>query len=84
MLRMEKQHVMEYLYQKETQEIYKACSEIHNKIGCGFHEKIYQDAFEVELKLRNIQYEREKHFNVLYKGVELNHDFFVTFYATIP
>lgn len=70
---------MAYLFEKETKEIYSACSEIHNKIGCGFHEKVYQDAFEVELKLRGIPYVREKHFDVEYKGTILAHDFFCDF-----
>lgn len=70
---------MGLLYVQETKAIYEACSEVHNKIGCGFGEKVYQDAFEVELKLRGIPYEREKHFEVVYKGIHLQHDFYSDF-----
>lgn len=66
----------------QKQEIYNiigAAMEVHRVLGCGFPEKIYQDAFELELKQRNIPYEREKHLPIVYKGNVLVHDFFVDF-----
>ena len=53
--------------------------EVHNILGCGFPEKVYQDAFEEELRLRNIPYIRECHIPVVYKGKQLEHDFFADF-----
>lgn len=64
---------------QETFAIIGACMEVHNMLGRSFSEKVYQDALEVELKLRNIPYEREKHMIVNYKGVTLAHDFFADF-----
>ena len=46
--------------------------EVHNILGCGFTEVIYQEAFENELLLRNIPYIREKTFKVRYKGILLD------------
>lgn len=53
--------------------------EVHNMLGCGFTEPLYQEAFETELQLRGIPYEREKTFRVIYKGKELEKDFRVDF-----
>jgi GxxExxY protein len=63
----------------ETYNIIGACMEVHRKLGCSYSEKVYQDALEVELKLRNIPFEREKHLSITYKGIILTHDFFVDF-----
>ena len=63
----------------ETYAIIGACMEVHNTLGRSFSEKVYQDALEVEFKLRKIPYEREKHMLVNYKGVKLAHDFFADF-----
>ena len=43
--------------------------QLHREMGCGFKEKVYQDAFEVLLKENKIPYEREKHINLVYHGV---------------
>ena len=47
--------------------------------GLRFKEKVYQDAFEVLLKENNIEYEREKHIDLVFHGVKLEHDFFYDF-----
>ncbi len=49
--------------------------EVHNIIGCGFTEPLYQEAFEEELKLRGIPYEREKLLSVTYKEKVLSKQF---------
>lgn len=64
---------------QETYGIIGACMEVHKTLGRSFSEKVYQDALEVELKLRDIPYEREKRILVNYKGVTLKHDFFADF-----
>jgi GxxExxY protein len=44
------------------------------KLGSGFLEPIYQEAFALELKTRDIPYSRELKFPVSYKGQRLqNH-----------
>lgn len=59
----------------ETYKIIGAAMEVHKTIGCGFTEPIYQEAFEEELRLREIPYQREKTFRVTYKGKVLNKEF---------
>lgn len=43
-----------------TKEIIGAAFEVHNALGYGFLEKIYQNAMIVELKLRGIDATAEK------------------------
>lgn len=59
----------------KTFKIIGAAMEVHNTIGCGFTEPLYQEAFEEELRLRGIPYQREKTFRVVYKGKLLNKEF---------
>lgn len=49
--------------------------EVHNVVGMGFTEPLYQDALEVEFKMRGIPYEREKVFSYRYKGILLDKTF---------
>ena len=51
------------------EEFVKNVSEkIFNTIGPGFSERVYHNAFEVELRLQGIQYETEKILPIKYEG----------------
>ena len=54
---------MALLYTELSNRILGIAMQLHREMGCGFKEKVYQDAFEVLLKENNVQYEREKHCN---------------------
>ena len=63
---------MEYfLFKQETHDIIGAAMAVHRYFGCGFTERVYQDALEQELLAQEIPYEREKPVNVTYRGVLL-------------
>jgi GxxExxY protein len=49
--------------------------DVYNELGSGFLEAIYQDALEVELKVRNIPYESQKSLVVFYRGHRLPHQY---------
>ena len=53
--------------------------EVHRILGLGLLEIVYKDALEIEFKLNNISYEREKEFSINYKGkifrIKFNADF---------
>ena len=60
-----------YLYQEESYKIRGAIFAVHRELGCGFLERVYQDALEYEFRERGISYEREKLIQVMYKGKPL-------------
>ena len=68
-----------YIYQEESNILVGLAFQLHKELGCGFKEKVYQDAFEVLLKENNIPYTREKHISMTYHGVVLEHDFYYDF-----
>lgn len=53
--------------------------EVHNNLGPGFLEIVYKDALEYEFKKANVLYEREKRYEVNYKGIILPHKFYADF-----
>ena len=53
--------------------------EVHNNLGAGFLEIVYKDALEIEFKKGGIPYEREKMYEVNYKGTILPHKFYADF-----
>ncbi|MBQ7664506.1 GxxExxY protein [Pseudoprevotella muciniphila] len=68
-----------YIHQEEARILLGLAFQLHNELGCGFKEKVYQDAFEVLLQENSIPYEREKHIQMTYHGVLLQHDFYYDF-----
>lgn len=62
-----------------TNKILNACMEVHNELGNGFLEPVYQEALEEEFKLQGIVYEREKLLPIMYKGKKLTKDYFADF-----
>lgn len=70
---------MGLIYQAESNTILKLAYQLHNELGCGFKEKVYQDAFEVLLQENKIPYEREKNIKMVFHGITLQHDFFYDF-----
>ena len=61
----------ELIYKEESYAIRGAIIEVSKELGCGYLERVYQDALEVEFRLRNIPYEREKTIQITYKGKPL-------------
>ena len=58
----------EMLYEEETGKIIGALIAVQKELGTGFLEPVYQEALEIEFKLRGIPYEREKELSINYKG----------------
>ena len=59
----------DYPLQPVTEEIIGAAFEVHNVLGYGFLEKVYQRAMQVELQLRGVKVELEPQIKVQFKGV---------------
>ena len=58
----------EILFKDEVFNIIGAALEILKTIGHGLHEKPYENGLVVEFELRNIPYEQQRHFPIIYKG----------------
>ena len=68
-----------YPLKDETYKIIGLCMEVHKHLGKGLLEIVYKDALEYEFKINNIEYNREKEYSVVYKGITLPHKFFADF-----
>ena len=60
------------IYKEESYKIIGACMEVHNTLGCGFLEAVYQEALAIEFEKRGIPYIREAELNIEYKGIILS------------
>ena len=68
-----------FLYKELTDKILRACYNVHNGLGCGFFEKVYQEALAIELTEMSIPFEREKHLHIIYHGKVLDCDYIADF-----
>jgi len=57
----------EIIYRELSYKIMQAVFEVHNTLGPGFMESIYEEALAHELELRHIPFERQKEIVVKYK-----------------
>lgn len=55
---------MALLYPELSKRVLGLGMQLHREIGCGFKEKVYQDAFEVLLRENKIDFIREKHIDL--------------------
>ncbi len=67
------------VYKDEVYKIIACCFEVHNNLGKGLLEAVYKDALMVEFKLKSISFERERKFEIDYKGVILPHYYLADF-----
>ena len=70
----------QYKYSDVTSKIIGCAIEVHNNLGNGFQEVVYQRALSIEMNLQNIFHEREKEMPLSYKGYSIGTrrvDFFV-------
>ena len=65
------------IYKNEAFQIIGAAMEVHNTLGFGFLEAVYQEAMEIELNKRNIPFVPQKRIQILYKNTILN-QYYVT------
>jgi hypothetical protein len=56
----------------EVYAVVNAALEVLKELGHGFHEKPYENALAVELKLRGISCQQQIHFEVTYKGIKVS------------
>ena len=76
-------NMSEVLYPKESYKIVGAVYEVHKHLGPGLLEKVYQEALEQEFLLQGIPFEREKEYEVVYKGKILDKNILQILFAMI-
>lgn len=57
-----------YIFKEECYRIIGCCMEVHNVLGSGMLEAVYQEALCIELERKKILFEREKILEIEYKG----------------
>jgi len=62
-----------------TYKIIGSAMEIYNTLGKGFSEGVYQDCLSIEFESKRITFEKEKKFEITYKGVRIPHYYFADF-----
>ena len=70
---------MKYFLENETYKIRGCLLNIHKELGCGFLEKVYQEALEMEFNIAKIPYNREKLLPIYYKGLQLKQTYVADF-----
>jgi len=69
MLEIHDEHPDKLLHRATTETIIGAAFEVHQELGYGFLERVYQRALQVELIRRGVAAEIERRIQVQYKGV---------------
>ena len=64
---------------EESFKVIGAAMEVHRYFGCGFSEKVYQEALEIEFQRQGIPYLREVPIRASYCGIELKSEFIPDF-----
>ncbi|HVC95614.1 MAG TPA: GxxExxY protein [Pirellulales bacterium] len=62
---------MELIYKDEAYAIIGACFEVHNEVGYGFGEPIYQECLTLELALREIPFRDCPFFHFLIRVIRV-------------
>lgn len=61
-----------YNFDDETGRIIGAAFDVHNELGRGFQEVVYQRALSLELQAAGVEHEREVDIKVYYKGKHID------------
>jgi len=56
------------IYPELSYRVMQAIFEVHNTLGPGFIESVYEEALTYELGMRDVPFERQKEVTVHYKG----------------
>lgn len=74
-LKQNERFVNELLYKEEVYSIIGAAIEVHKNLGSGFLEPVYQEAFEIELKSREIFFQSQCEIAIHYKDFILQKNY---------
>jgi GxxExxY protein len=69
----------ELIYKEEAYKIIGSCFEVHNELGAGFLEAVYQEALAIEFSNQSILFQQFPEMTVQYKEVQLNKKYYPDF-----
>src|SRR6218665_2700134 len=67
------------IFKEEAFKIIGVCMEIHRTLGTGLKEVSYKDAMEIDFLEKSIPFQREKRYEVFYKGRRLRNPYYADF-----
>ncbi len=67
--------VMKMLFPDESYKLMGACFEVHNRMGCGFTEAVYQECLEIELDCQGIPFVAQRELQLTYRERTLKQTF---------
>ncbi len=70
---------MTIIYPEESYRIIGCMMRVHRELGCGFLEKVYQEALEREFTTEGIPFQREVNLQIFYRGVPLRQEYIADF-----
>lgn len=70
---------VDLIYKEESYRIIGACMKVHQELGHGFLEPVYQEGVTIQFKQDGITYEREKELLIYFKGIELEKKYVADF-----
>jgi len=76
---MKEEKKLEILHKDESYKIIGAAMTVHQEMGCGFLEAVYQEALEREFCFQSIPYKREVPLPIYYKGELLSKNYIADF-----
>lgn len=69
----------EILFKNESFQIIGACFEVHNVMGAGFVEPVYQECLHIELGLRGTPFYAQRELDLRYKDHQLEQTYIPDF-----
>ena len=63
------------LYEELTYKIIVAAMEVHKRLGPGFLESVYEEAFSIELNVSGLNFESQKELRIWYRDGFLSKTF---------
>ena len=67
------------IYPSESYKIIGCMMRVHRELGCGFLEKVYQEALEREFTAEEIPFQREANLKIYYRGIPLQQEYIADF-----
>jgi hypothetical protein len=71
----------DFPFKDECYQIIGAAMEVHNELGCGFLEAVYQEALAILLDEKLIPFEKEKVLEINFRGQKLHKQYIADFFC---